>query len=110
MNRRRDDFQEIDISLWPIVDTQALSASNRQSFESRRQAVEFYVAGKTLRDIERLTGINSSQLYGLLERCLTSADDGRVFGFRGLLKHRRMGACQSASKTFHLSASNTFHF
>lgn len=91
MNRRRDDLQNIDISIWPAVDVTALRSAARKSFEARRQAIELYVANKTVRDIEKETGINSRQLYGLLDRCLKQADDGQMLGFRGLLKYRHVG-------------------
>lgn len=100
MNRRRDDLQNIDTSIWPIVDMNALPAATQQTFAARHRAIELYVGGETVRDIEKQTGINSSQLYGLLDRCLKQAEDGQIFGFRGLLKHHRTG---TYSRTANLS-------
>ena len=91
MNRRREDLQNLDTSIWPTVDSSALAAAKRKAFEERQEAINLYTSGQTLREIERRTGINSSQLYGLLDRCLALADDGRLFGYRGLLKHHRIG-------------------
>jgi hypothetical protein len=98
MNRRRDDLQNLDTSTWPTVDVNALAPAKRKTFEERQDAVNLYSSGRTLREIERRTGINSSQLYGLLERCLALADDGRIFGFRGLLKHHRIGTYARTAK------------
>lgn len=98
MNRRRNDFQNVDTSTWPTVDASALPAIKQKTFEVRRQAIDLYATGETLREIEKQTGINSRQLYGLLDRCLTQADDGRIFGFRGLLKHHRIGSYTRTAK------------
>ena len=91
MTRRRTDLQGIDISLWPTVDTNALSDEMRKSFDNRRRAVELYVAGESARAIKKQTGVDPHQLYHFLERCLRESDDGTVLGFRGLIKHRRVG-------------------
>ena len=45
-----------------------------------------------MREIEEHTGVNRRQLYRLLQRCLKQADDGRILGFRNLLKHHRIGS------------------
>lgn len=92
MNRRRNDLQNMDTSTWPTVDPNALPAIKQKTFEVRRQAIDLYATGNTLRDIEKQTGISSRQIYDLLDRCLAQADDGRIFGFRGLLKHHRIGS------------------
>jgi len=92
MNRRRNDLQTIDTSAWPTVDMSALPDAKQKAFAIRRQAIELYVAHQAVREIEKQTGINSRQLYGLLDRCLALSDDGRIFGWRGLLKHHRIGS------------------
>lgn len=92
MMRRHPRLQNIDISLWPTVDTNALDTADQATFLLRRQAVEFYAGGKAVRDITRLTGINSRQLYWLLDRCLQPAEDGRFTGLAGLLKYRHHSA------------------
>src|SRR5471032_189226 len=98
MNRRRDDLQKIDTSAWAAVDPNALAAAKRKTFEARYEAINLYATGQTLREIEKQTSINSRQLYGLLDRCLTQADDGRLVGFRGLLKHDRFGSYARTAK------------
>ena len=62
MNRRRHDFQSIDTSVWPTVDSNALAAAKRKTFEARYEAINLYAAGQTLREIETRTGISSRQL------------------------------------------------
>jgi len=90
MNRRRQDLQNIDTSTWPTVDINALDASKRRAFMQSRKSIELFAAGTTVHVIEEQTGINRRQLYRLLDRCMTTAPDGQLFGFRGLLKHHRV--------------------
>ncbi|KRB75752.1 DDE-type integrase/transposase/recombinase [Noviherbaspirillum sp. Root189] len=90
MNRRRCDFLQIDLSTWPAVDHHALPIDKRKAFMARAKAVELYVCGTTLREIATQTGIQSRQLYWLLDRCLKPAEDGQIFGFRALLKSRHV--------------------
>lgn len=40
MNRRRDDLQNIDTSIWPIVDVNALPAASQKAFAARHLAIE----------------------------------------------------------------------
>jgi len=91
MIRRRKDLQSIDTDRWPTVDANALPAAVRATFDRRRRAVELYASGTAAREIEKETGINSRQIYHLLARCLKPSDDGTIQGFRGLLKHTRIG-------------------
>ncbi len=92
MNRRRDDLQNIDTSTWPCVDVNALTAEKKAAFTQYQKAVDLFASRTTVGEIEKLTCVNRRQLYRLLDRCLKQADDGQIFGYRGLLKHRRIVA------------------
>ena len=92
MNRRCLAFQNMELDLWPAVDRAALSPEKRAFFELRLKAIDAYAMGATLREIEQETGINGRQLHRTLKRCLQQAEDGRIYGYRGLIKHSRVGA------------------
>jgi putative transposase len=104
MDRRRADLQNIDTSTWPTGRQHRPFPHKRDAFAARQKAVNLYTSGQTLREIERLTGINSSQLYGLLDRCLAPASDGCLFGYRGLLKHHRI---RTYARTAKLATEHT---
>ncbi|MBC3809720.1 hypothetical protein H8K52_20515 [Undibacterium seohonense] len=53
MNRRKPEFQTIDLSIWPMVDPLALSLEKREAFEKMCRAIGSYVAGKAVRVIRR---------------------------------------------------------
>jgi hypothetical protein len=58
-------------------------------FEARRDAVEWYLRGQSLTTIEEATGINRRRLYRSLQHALAPHCDGRLFGYRVLMKNAR---------------------
>jgi hypothetical protein len=90
MNRRRTDFQALDVAAWPSVAYTEFGDEDRHAFQLRMNAVERYARGESIGDIELATGVNKRQLYRLLDRGLAQHPDGRIFGFRALLKHVRI--------------------
>jgi len=89
MTRRQTDLATIDLSQWPDATVSDLTEEERHTYERREHAIQLYVSGAALDAIALASGIGRGQLYHLLRRSLTVHDDGRVFGFRGLLPHRR---------------------
>jgi putative transposase len=83
-----------DLSRWPTADASALKTASRESFERAQRAVSLFVEDPdvSLAEIKRRTGIHPEQLYRLLNRCLKTHDDGRIYGFRGLLPHKHVKA------------------
>ena len=90
MNRRKPDLQAIDVSAWPTVAYTEFDQATRNMFEKRQQAILRYVAGESIREIEKSAGINRRQLYRWLERAQEQHPDGRPFGFRGLIRYMRI--------------------
>lgn len=80
MNRRRPEFQTIDVSAWPTVASMELDEAARRDFEMRRQAVMRFAAGESVRDIEQGTGVNRRQLYRWIERYV-AASGRKTFRF-----------------------------
>ncbi|WP_245254181.1 helix-turn-helix domain-containing protein [Paraburkholderia sp. LEh10] len=92
MSRRKPDFQALDLTAWPAVAyTELNREEDRHTFQLHMQAIERYAQGECVKDIEQATGVNRRQLYRWLERGLSLHPDGRVYGFRALLKHVRIG-------------------
>jgi hypothetical protein len=78
-----------DLSTWPTVDITALSAHDQEVFKARSEAIALFVEDThlSLKEIHRRTGIRSSVLYRLLERCCNKHADGRIYGFRGAVPY-----------------------
>lgn len=90
MNRRKPELQSVDTSAWPTVAYTEFDEAARCVFERRRQALEQYVAGASIKTIEKTTGVNRRQLYRWLERAVQAHPDGRPYGFRALLHYVRI--------------------
>jgi transposase InsO family protein len=90
MNRRKSEFQAIDVNAWPTVAHTEFDETARRAFETRRQAVLRYIAGESVKAIEGSTGVNRRQLYRWLERAQTPHSDGRPYGFRALIRYVRI--------------------
>ena len=87
---RRSDVTKLDLGAWAEFDPGALPASQRKVFAARRRAVELYMRRTTIGQIEHETGVDRRQLYRLLDRCAQTHADGRVFGFRALVRYSRV--------------------
>lgn len=90
MNRRRPDLQMIDASAWPTVAYTGFDQSTRNRFEMRQQAILRFIAGESIKEIEKSTGVNRRQLYRWLERAQAQHPDGRPFGFRAVVRYMRI--------------------
>lgn len=80
-----------DVTSWPTVDTQSLSEKSRAQFLKNEKAVIAYVAQPelTLAAVSRQTGVERNQIRRLVARCLSLHEDGRLYGFRGLIPQKR---------------------
>ena len=88
MRRRRP--ADLDLLSWPAFDVAALPRKLQQTCRARRQAIELYVGGEPLREIEALTGVDRSQIYRRLDHCLAPHEDGRPYGWRALVPYARV--------------------
>ncbi|MFZ6813355.1 hypothetical protein ACO0K3_02725 [Undibacterium sp. Rencai35W] len=87
------DDPNFDISSWPSVDEGALVPEMAECFSKRKRAVILYLEGASDKLIFEETGIGRKQTYRLIrERCIQTHPDGRVYGWRGLIKHLRINA------------------
>ena len=87
MNRRGLD---LDPDSWPAFDVRALPRPQQRVFKARRTAVELFAAGTALSEIMSRSGVHRRQIYRLLERCQAIHEDGRIFGWRGLVPQARV--------------------
>ncbi len=82
--------EQADHANWPEVSTDAMSEGDVQRFSKLKSGLEAYLDGQRIADIKRRYGASSSVLLYYLNRCLAAADDGRIQGWRGLIKERRV--------------------
>jgi len=88
-NRRTLPPDLRDLSSWPEVDIAALEPKVFERFDHRQKAIRAYLAGHRVKDVWKETRIGRQELIRFLNRCLRLHDDGRIFGWRGLLPYKR---------------------
>ena len=83
--------QTIDTLQWASPDEGALEGDRRALYFARKQAVALYLSGATADTIKRLTSLGAKHAYRLIrERCLETHQDGRPYGWRGLVPWARL--------------------
>lgn len=85
-----DGYQDIDT--WPNVNEELIKEeSEKNAFIKKRSAVKSYLtSGNKLIDISINFGIPSSEIIRLSKRCMEPHPDGLIWGFRALLKYKRI--------------------
>lgn len=86
----RSTPNKLDLQSWAEFDASALTIEKRAVYLSRRRAIEMYCQHAAIADIEVQTGVYRSQLYRLINRCVRTHEDGRIFGFRALVPYSRV--------------------
>lgn len=89
INRRTAQIPDAwrDLSSWPEPNVELLLDS--ECFRRNKKAVEMYIAGRDFISIEKATGIREDWTRQLFKKCLRTHHDGRIMGFRGLVKYLR---------------------
>lgn len=76
---------------WPTFDYSTLSDEDREFLENRELAVRMVMGGAKYAAIRTATGVGKQQATQMTKSCLSTASDGRIMGFRGVLPFTRMG-------------------
>lgn len=81
-----------DLSSWPRVDKKAMSDTRAAAYDRQVEAIREFVEepDTSLKEIAKRTGVHREQLYRLLNRCLTTHEDGRIYGYRGAIPHKHL--------------------
>lgn len=82
---------KIDRLSWKDVLTDNLSEQDKKIYNSRKHAVDMYIDGKKIFEIQNVTGIHRTKVALLVEKCLNSDDStGEYYGYTALLPYKRM--------------------
>ncbi|MCW3503605.1 hypothetical protein [Burkholderia cenocepacia] len=83
--------RSIDVSQWATPDVGAMPDSRQALYFARKRAVEMYLSNASSESIKRATSLSAKHAYRLIsERCLETHQDGRAFGWRGLVPYERI--------------------
>ncbi|OIQ98567.1 hypothetical protein GALL_193920 [mine drainage metagenome] len=84
--KRRDFISMVpDRDTWPTVNVSELPRDRLELFNHRYKAINMYIDGEPIRDIETTTEISYKILQQLLNKCIEPGHDGRIKGYRALI-------------------------
>ena len=84
--KRRDFVSMIpDRDTWPTVNVSELPSDRLELFNQRYQAINMYIDGEPIRDIEDSTDVSYKMLQQLLNKCIEPGRDGRIKGYPALI-------------------------
>ena len=78
-----------DLGAWPSVNVTQWNDEKKRRFKRLELAISAYVSGEPVNKICQTFRISRQELHRLLRRCLSQHPDGRIYGWRGIVKHAR---------------------
>jgi len=79
-----------DMNRWRRVDISHLSDEEQNRYRNLRKGIETYVSTGKLKVASKESGYSEDFIIKQLNRCLTVANDGQLWGWAGLLKGERV--------------------
>lgn len=83
---------------WIDIPTEILPKQYQKVYEQRKMAVDMYIDGYKMSDIEERTTIRHSNLPKLLERCLCKDQNNIQYGYLGLIPQKKINMKLSANE------------
>jgi len=81
---------QADREEWTIIPEEVIADKYRDTYKRRKTAVDMYIDGCKISDIEERTSIKHSNLPRLLERCLGENENNVQNGYAGLIPGKRL--------------------
>lgn len=85
----QQELQEIREE-WDNIPYDVIPVDQRDAFIRRKSAVDMYIDGKGVKDIEEETGITHNNLPRFIARCLKTDVRGEYYGYRALLLNSKI--------------------
>lgn len=83
----KTELKEIRNS-WKDVNIDLLTENDKLLYTKRKKAVDLYIEGVKVKTISDTTGLPSSEIIRLVNRCLIPARDGNLNGYSALIPNR----------------------
>ena len=72
---------------WKIIPIEAIPEKHREDYNKRKFAIDLYIEGISVNEIEKTTGIRRNTLYRNLEKCLERNTEGKYFGYQAIIPY-----------------------
>ena len=76
---------------WQDIPVEAVPESKRKVFSDRKNAVDMYIKGVSVKDIYAATGIRHTHISPMIERCLAINKKGEYYGYSALIPRVKIG-------------------
>lgn len=86
--------EQRDIENWPDVYSDKFDSKKIKMFEVRKKSIISWFNGKELKYVCLENNITRSQLYRWINRCIAKHEDGRIYGWRGIIPFKKNVACK----------------
>ncbi|MFL1997226.1 hypothetical protein VYF65_002988 [Lysinibacillus irui] len=112
MNRKYLERFKIDEHLlnsqnWEEVYIEDLNMDEKRLFLQKKEAIDLFLQSNiAIKSIVVRTGIPRSEIYRLLERCLTIKEENTIYGYLGLFKNVRVRSY--VTKNYNTNTSGNF--
>ena len=78
-----------DINEWPQNDKSALTGKTLSSYEQRENIIYEYFSGTLIKHIAETYNVSRRQIHKLVNKCIKTHKDGKIWGFRALIPYKR---------------------
>lgn len=75
---------------WSEIPVEIIPEQYQEVYRKRKMAVDMYIDGYKMSDIEKRTTINHCNIPRLLERCLRQDSDSIQYGYAGLIPQKKI--------------------
>lgn len=75
---------------WPPLDISSVPGQDRVIVSKRKHAVELYAKNAAPEIIEQTSGLPVAEARRLYQRCTATDDQGRLYGYNGLLRYNHL--------------------
>lgn len=78
-----------DIKEWPQNDKSALTGKMLSLYEQRENIIYEYFSGILIKHISETYYVSRRQIHKLVNKCIKTHKDGKIWGFRALVPYKR---------------------
>lgn len=82
---------------WKEIPLEAIPEKNRNLYKKRKEAVDMYIDGYSLSNIEKITNISHSHMATLIKRCLIVSQN-EMYGYQALIPNVKLGRLHPTGK------------
>ena len=86
---------------WQEIPIEAIPEKNRSLYQKRKEAVDMYIDGYGLLDIERITGISQKHISTFIKKCLITSQN-EMYGYQALIPNVKLGKSHSVGRFLQL--------